>query len=168
MLYKMVHQPLTDSVVEWSKYSIDDIVCNKFSPQNWNLILRDVGSDRGLANFLKDNLIECYILRECKGNDTVGFIFLLPECSSKKIVSIHGGGWKHNPYLYYRGYILMIEHLLYHGIKVRTYCDVVNERAIRFNRSIGFVRYKQINHLVYLWINLKRLQNREIYKRFYQ
>lgn len=163
----MVNFPLTDGVVEWLNYSIGDIICSKFSPEKWNLILRDVGSDRGLANFLEDNLIECHILRECKGNDTVGFIFLLPECSSKKIVSIHGGGWGHNPYLYYRGYILIIEHLLHQGIKVRTYCDAVNERAIRFNRGVGFVRYKQTDHRIYSWINLKRLQSRKIYKRFY-
>lgn len=159
---------LTDGVVEWFNYTKGDIVCSKFSSQNWNHILRDVGSDRGLANFLEDNLTECYILRECKGNDSVGFIFLLGECSSKKIVSIHGGGWGLNPYLYYRGYILMIEHLLQKGIKVRTYCNTTNERALHFNRGVGFVRYKQTDHRIYLWINLKRLQSRKIYKHFYQ
>mgnify|MGYP005906335943 CR=1 FL=1 len=163
----MVCLPLTDNVVEWFNYTIGDIVYNKFCLQNWNRILRDVGSDKGFANFLKDNLIECYILRECKDNNTVGFIFLLPECPSGKIISIHGGGWVHNPYLYYRGYILMIEHLLHQGFKLRTYCDTTNERALRFNRGIGFVSYKQTCQRTYLWINLKRLQSRKIYKHFY-
>lgn len=162
----MIDLPLTDGIVEWFVYTDTEIIYEKFSQDNWNFIFSDVRSNRGLANFFADNSIECYILSCHKDKKTIGFIFLLRQHSDNKIVSIHGGGWGDTPFLYYRGYLLMIEHLLLQGVRVRTYCDVTNERVLRFNQSIGFVNYRKTNCKIYLWINLNRLQKSKIYKRF--
>lgn len=78
----------------------------------------------------------------------------------------HGGGWE-KPLLYYRGYILMLQHLLEQGIKVRTYCSLSNIAAIRFDRSVGFVPYKYTDNEVFMWINTKRLKSSKLYKYFY-
>ena len=69
--------------------------------------------------------------------------------------------------MYYRGYVLMLKHLLDQGLKIRTYCQLSNQRAIRFSRSVGFVPYRYTEDEVFMWINDKRLKNSKLYKRFY-
>ena len=67
---------------------------------------------------------------------------------------------------HYRGMMLMIEAILSQGVKVRTACLVTNERAYRFLRSIGFVKYRTTAEVIKMWINEKRLRNSKMYKRF--
>ena len=65
--------------------------------------------------------------------------------------------------LYMQGTMLLIEHLLQQGYKVRTYCAVDNLNAYRFMNSLGFVRYLTTQQKIYQWINLKRLYKSAMY-----
>lgn len=155
---------LSDGVVEWVQYSRLDEIYSQFKPKDWNKILFGVGSDTGLANFIEDQTVGCYILKNCNLNTAIAFIYILPE--GHKGVSLHGGSWKRQPLLLFRGYILMIEYLLCQGIKVKTYCSSNNEQALRFNHGVGFVRYRQTINRTYMWINLKRLHSSLAYRLF--
>ena len=92
------------------------------------------------------------------------FNTVMPEDFDGKVFSIHGGGWE-NYLLYYRGFMLIIKHMLDHGLKVRTYCQLSNPRAIRFVRSVGFVPYRYSDENVFMWISDKKLKNSVLYKR---
>ena len=61
----------------------------------------------------------------------------------------------------------MIKHLLEQGYKVRTYCQLSNPAAIRFDKSVGFVPYRYTEEEIFMWISRKRLENSKLYKRFY-
>ena len=60
----------------------------------------------------------------------------------------------------------MLEHLLKQDLRVRTYCNISNSAAIRFDRSVGFMPYRYTKDEVFMWINEKRLKSSAIYKRF--
>ena len=115
----------------------------------------------------ESTFVKCYILKLCSNNKSIAFAYTMQEDFKGKIVSIHGGGWE-NPLMYYRGYILMIKHLLAKGFKVRTYCQLSNPAAIRFSRSVGFVPYRCSETEVFMWISGKRLQSSKLFKRFYK
>lgn len=112
------------------------------------------------------NSVQCWVLKNRATNLPIAFVYLFNEEGYWEKVSIHGGGWE-SPLMYYRGYILMLKHLLEQGIKVRTYCNLSNRAAIRFDRSVGFVPYKYTNKEVFMWINAKRLKGSKLYKYFY-
>jgi hypothetical protein len=101
----------------------------------------------------------------------VGFVYVLKERKALNTVSIHGGGWNNtmtSTLFHYRGMMLMIEAVLSQGVKVRTACLVTNERAYRFLRSIGFVKYRTTADVIKMWINEKRLHNSKTYQHFYK
>ena len=161
-------EPISDTIIKWEAFSGGKI-CERFPLGEWKLIVSDINSDKEWSEFLKEYkmFVKCYILYTCKDNKEIGFIYLYNESNSFDVVSIHGGGWGKSvslSILYYRGLILMIEKLIDKGRKVRTSCFLGNDKAFRFLRGIGFVKYKTTDNAHYMWINQKRLQNSQIYR----
>jgi hypothetical protein len=156
-----------DDFVKWVPYDKGELLCGRYSLTDWHYVVHDIDSDEEWANFLSEStIVRCYVLKLCSSNESIAFVYIIQEDFDGEVVSIHGGGWK-TPLMYYRGYILMIKHLLDKGLKVRTYCQLSNPAAIRFSRSVGFVPYRYTSEEVFMWINHKRLTSTKLYKRFY-
>lgn len=161
-----------DNVVGWSHYN-QEIICDRFSFEEWHKIVDDIDTDDKWRHFLSefDDFVKCYILKEIDCNNSIGFVYLYKESISNKIVSIHGGGWGKSmrlSLLYYRGMILMIKYLLKQSYKVRSSCLITNTRAFRFLHSLGFVKYCTTETHHYMWINEKRLKASRIYEYIYR
>ena len=158
---------IEDSIIKWVPYSREEIICERYSLDDWHKAVHDIDSEKEWADFLENTyLVKCYVLKLCSNDESIAFLYTLQEDFAGKIFSVHGGGWD-NPLMYYRGYVLMLKHLLEQGLKIRTYCQLSNPRAIRFSRSVGFVPYRYTEDEVFMWINEKRLKNSKLYKRFY-
>ena len=159
---------LSDSFVKWGSYNQEEKICERYSLEQWHRAVHDIDSDEEWFNFLSESIIvKCYVLKLSSNDKSIAFVYTMQEDPSGKIISIHGGGWE-NPLMYYRGYILMIEHLLALGLKVRTYCQLTNPAAIRFSRSVGFVPYRYSESEGFMYISEKRLKSGKLYKRFYK
>lgn len=162
----MIVQPLSDGTIKWVPYCRGEIVCKRYSLDDWHKIVHDIDSDEEWADFLEESFfVKCYVLKHCSNNESIAFAYVMQENYEGTIVSIHGGGWGSSS-LHFRGYILMLKHLLEKGLKVRTYCHLTNTTAIRFDRSVGFVPYRYTKDEVFMWIDEKRLKNSKIYKYF--
>jgi hypothetical protein len=159
---------IADGIIKWEPCAENDVICARFSFDEWHRIVADIHSDEEWFEFLKENpdFVRCFVLKRCDDCHSIAFIYLLKEYDDERIISIHGGGWE-SPLMHYRGYILMIRHLLCQGYKVRTYCKLSNLAAIRFDRSVGFVPYRYTEEEVFMWITLRRLEKCKFYKRFY-
>ena len=158
---------ISDGIIKWVPYHREEKICERYSLDDWHSAVHDIDSDEEWADFLEESLIvKCYILKLCSNDRSIAFVYTIQEDFAGKVLSIHGGGWE-NPLMYYRGYILMIRHLLDQGYKVRTYCQLSNDAAIRFDRSVGFVPYRYTDEEIFMWISRKRLENSKLYKRFY-
>ena len=164
----MVETIIEDSIIKWEPYTEKDLVCAKFPRDVWHNIAGDINSDKEWSNFVLNykNSVKCWILKKRSNNVAIAMIYIFNEENNWQKVTIHGGAWG-NPIMHYRGYILMLKHLLSQGIKVRTYCQLFNKVAIRFDRSVGFVPYRYTEDEVFMWISEKRLKNSKLYKRFY-
>lgn len=163
-----MREVIADSTVVWEPYHKDIHLCDRFSVEQWEQIAGDIYSDIEWANFVERyvNSVKCWVLKVRKTDTPIAFIYVFNEDGEWKTVSIHGGGWE-KPLMYYRGYILMLQHLLEQGIKVRTFCKISNIRAIRFDKSVGFVPYRYTEEEVVMWISEKSLKNSKLYKCFY-
>lgn len=160
-------QLLSDEKIKWVPYCREEKICELFPLDVWHRIVHDIDSDIEWADFLEKSLIvKCYILKLCSNDQSIAFLYIMQENLAGTIVSVHGGVWG-SPLLHFRGYILMLKHLLEQGLKVRTYCNISNTAAIRFDRSVGFVPYRYTEDEVFMWISEKRLKNNKLYKRFY-
>ena len=162
-----------DAVLSWKPYKNGDDIVSKFSPEEWHKIAFDIDSEEQLQNLFDSYpyRIRGFVLYENATANPVGFVYVLKERKALNTVSIHGGGWNNtmtSTLFHYRGMMLMIEAVLSQGVKVRTACLVTNERAYRFLRSIGFVKYRTTADVIKMWINEKRLHNSKIYHHFYK
>ena len=158
---------ISDGIIKWVPYNREEKIWERYSLDDWHSAVHDIDSDEEWADFLEESLIvKCYILKLCSNDRSIAFVYTIQEDFAGKVLSIHGGGWE-NPLMYYRGYILMIRHLLDQGYKVRTYCQLSNDAAIRFDRSVGFVPYRYTDEEICMWISRKRLEISKLYKRFY-
>lgn len=158
---------ISDDKIGWVPYTQDEIICGRYPIDLWHKAVHNIDSDKEFADFMEDvTSVKCYILKELSNNKSIAFLYTLQEDIAGKVVSVHGGGWE-NPIMYYRGYILMIKHLLYQGLKVRTYCQLSNSAAIRFSRSVGFVPYRYTEDEVFMWINSDKLAKTKLFRRFY-
>lgn len=160
---------IKDELVRWVPYSSDETVCVRFPLEQWHQIAGDIHSDEEWEDFVSSypNSVKCWVLKININNLPIAFIYLYNEDNIWRKVSIHGGGWKYS-LLYYRGYIIMLKHLLETGIKVRTSCHLNNHAAIRFSRSVGFAPYRYSESEVFMWISENRLKSSKLYKRFYK
>lgn len=158
---------IENRIIKWVAYTKNENICNRYPLDLWHLAVHDIDSDEEWADFLsKSNAVKCYVLKMRSNEESIAFVYIMQEDFEGKVVSIHGGGWK-NPMLYYRGYVLMLKHLLDNNIKVRTSCQLLNKAAIRFSRSVGFVPYRYTEDEVFMWISTQRLTGSKLYKRFY-
>ena len=158
---------ISDGKIDWVPYTRNEIICGRYPIDLWHKAVRNIDSDKEFADFMEDvTSVKCYILKELSSNKSIAFLYTLQEDIAGKVVSVHGGGWE-NPIMYYRGYILMIKHLLQKGLKVRTYCQLSNSAAIRFSRSVGFVPYRYTEDEVFMWINSDKLTKTKLFRRFY-
>ena len=159
---------IADDFVRWEPYAKEDILCKRFSPDEWHMIVADIQSDEEWADFLIENpdFVRCFVLKRCDDCHSIAFIYLLKEYDDERIISIHGGGWE-SPLMHYRGYILMLKALLDQGFKIRTYCQLSNSAAIRFDRSVGFIPYRYTEEKVYMWLSQYSLQRSKVYKHIY-
>ena len=158
---KLIERPVKDD-----EYVNDTVVATMD-----NKMISDIYSDAEWKKFLTEynDVVKCYILRTNYDDKEIAFVYLYNESGSFDIVSIHGGGWDKSialSLLYYRGLILMIETLLVKNVKVRTTCTMNNTRAYKFLRSVGFVKYRFVDDVIYMWINEKRLMQSSVYKRY--
>ena len=136
-----------------------------FSNSDWRLIFPDVEDDAQLEAFLQLGCGQCLVAYNSATNAPFGFIYVYMEDEIEHIVSLHGGGWMpSNTIFNYRAYMLLIEALLQQGLKVRTACEPDNMKAIRFNRSIGFVNHYTSKNYRYFWISEKRLYASAVYR----
>jgi hypothetical protein len=167
MLQK-VKSIVSDNTIKWVTYSKEEKICQRYPLDVWHQVVHDIDSDEEWACFLSGSVIvSCYILKLCSNDRSIAFVYTMQEDIEGKVVSIHGGGWE-NPIMYYRGYLLIIKHLLHQGLQVRTYCRLSNPTAIRFSRSVGFVPYRYTEDEVFMWISSKRLMDSKLYNRFYK
>ena len=157
---------ISNGTIKWVPYSREEVVCGRYSLDDWHKAVHDIDSDDQWADFLeKSDFVKCYILKLCKNDKSIAFVYTMQEDLKGTTFSIHGGGWE-NCLMYYQGFMLMIKHLLDRGLRVRTYCQLSNPRAIRFVRSVGFVPYRYTEDEVFLWISERRLTSSNIYKYF--
>ena len=159
-----------DDFVFWDNFSPKDKVFSWFSLEDWHKIVHDLDGDQPWASFLEryPRYYRCYVLRRKQDNESLGFVFIINEDLKWKTVSIHGGAaFGSSVFERYRGFILMISSLLGAGIKVRTAYSSDNVNAMKFNKSIGFVKYREIDNVIFAWINRNRLISMPIYKRLY-
>ena len=155
----------SDSCVGW-RTRTDEPLMDFFSDSDWRHIFPDVGDEEQLEAFLKMDCGRCFVAYNTATNAPFGFIYVYTEDEKEKKVSLHGGGWlPNNAFLNYRAYMMLIEALLQQGFKVRTACEPDNMKAIRFNRSVGFVNHYTSKNYCYFWISEKRLRLSAIYKR---
>lgn len=158
---------ISDGIIKWVPYSREEQICSHYSLDDWHKAVHDIDSDTEWAEFLEESdFVKCYVLKNCKTDSSIAFLYTIQEDFEGKILSVHGGGWE-NPILYYRGYVLMLKSLLEQDYKVRTYCQLNNLAAIRFSRSVGFVPYRYSIDEVFMWISTRTLMNSKLYKRFY-
>ena len=157
---------ISDGIIKWVPYCRDEKICVRFPFDDWHKVVRDIDSDEEWADFLQKSLfVKCYVLKRCSNNESIAFLYTMEEDFTGKLISVHGGVWG-SLLLHFRGYILMLEHLLKQDLKVRTYCNISNSAAIRFDRSVGFMPYRYTKDEVFMWINEKRLKSSAIYERF--
>lgn len=136
-----------------------------FSNSDWRLIFSDVENEEQLESFLQLDCGQCLVAYNTVTNMPFGFVYVYMEDEKDQKVSLHGGGWlSGNAFLNYRAYLLLIEALLQQGFKVRTACEPDNMKAIRFNRSVGFVNHYTSKNYRYFWVSEKRLHASAIYK----
>lgn len=160
-----------DNFVYWGKYSLDDNIFSGFSSVDLHKIVHDIGDENSWAKFLDEyqEYYKCYVLHRKSDSKAVAFIYIVNEELGWNTVTIHGGALAECSVLErYRGYILMLESLLDAGVKVRITFASENSNALRFNKSIGFVKYCEFSGIIYAWINRRRLISTPIYKRFYK
>lgn len=154
-----------NACVEWRK-RIDEPVMDLFKESDWLSIFSDVTSIEQFEDFLSMDCGECFIAYNSASNTPFGFIYVYIEDERQKKVSLHGGGWlPNNAFLNYHAYIIFVNYLLQQGFKVRTACKVDNHKAVRFNKSIGFINHYTSKNYRYFWISEKRLASSDIYKR---
>lgn len=159
---------ISDGIIKWEPYAGGDILCKRFSFDDWHKMVSDIHSDQEWEIFIceHNSFIHCFVLKRCIDNSPIAFVYTLKEYDDKKTISIHGGGWE-DPILYYRGYILILKTLLESGYKIRTYCSRDNLKAIRLSKGIGYVIYKTDSSTVYMWLSLYNLKRSRVYKHFY-
>ena len=138
MLYNL--KISVDNVIAWQPISDKDLICEKFSKEDWHKMVADINSDRDWQQFLSDysHFVKCYMLYRCNDNTPIAFAYIMQEDEKGKVVSFHGGGWDKSislTLLYYRGMIRLVEALLDCGLKVRTTCLKENSTALRFLKS---------------------------------
>lgn len=154
---------------KWEPYSSNDIIVKRFPLDDWHKIASDIESEQEWKDLIQKypDFIVCMVLKEQPSLNPVAFVYLLPEDFEGKTYSIHGGGWK-NPYLYYRAFVFLVEHLLRNGIKLRTAIAKSNQRAHRFVKSIGFKTFRHSEDKDLMYITLKNLKLSRTYKSFVQ
>ena len=157
-----------DHLIRWELYAPGEMLCAKFSSDEWHHIVADIHSDKEWGDFLmtNPNFVYCYVLKRCFDNQSIAFIYILKEYDNERIISIHGGGWL-SPVLYCRGYALILQSILEKGYKVRTYCSIDNKRSLRLSTGLGYVVYKKTPQTVYMWLSLRNLKRSRMYQRFY-
>lgn len=153
-----------DFFIEWRRRTSEPLI-GLFSDSDWRFIFPDVEDDAQLEAFLQLDCGRCLVAYNSATSVPFGFIYVYMEDVKERKVSLHGGGWKsNNAFLNYRAYMLLIEALLQQGFKVRTACEPDNMKAIRFNRSIGFVNHYTSPNYRYFWISEKRLHDSVVYR----
>lgn len=159
---------LQDEIIKWEPYVKGEPVRNRFTLEEWNFIAADILSDDEWDDFIYNfpQYIKCYILKRLSNDDPIAMIYLFNEDNQWQTVSIHGGGWGNNSHLFYRGYILMIESLILHGVQVKTSCNINNLVAYRFSSSVGFTTYQVDDNNYYMEIHLEDLRSSKMYLHF--
>ena len=153
-----------DPFVEWNMRTNEPLM-DLFSNSDWRLVFPDVEDDAQLEAFLQMDCGRCLVAYNTATLSPFGFLYVYMEDEKEHKVSLHGGGWiPSNAILNYRAYALLIDALLQQGYKVRTACKPDNEKAIRFNRSIGFVNHYTSHNYRYFWISERRLHDSVVYR----
>ena len=155
------------SYVRWDDYAPSDRFLYTFKKEDWEKVSGEINSSDDWDRFVSENkeYFKCFVLRKGDCPNILAMLYLVNENLDWTVVSVHGGAVSGCSAVdMYRGYILMLEALLDANIKVRTACHVDNTKAIRLNRSLGFVKYQLIGEKIGFWINKKRLTSSSIYK----
>lgn len=145
----------------------------KFSSNDWHLIVGDIDNEKELVDFLSENqdFMECYLLSTKEDNQPFAFFYLLHEYEDNRIVSFHGGGWDnsiHFSLLHFRSAFLIAKSLVEQGMKVRTYCLASNEKAYRFLREVGFIKYRLNGDVIEMYHSEKKMKRSKLYQKMFK
>ena len=145
-----------------------DVIFPQFSRRDWNLIFTDVdeASFKEMAKQYIDRVILVAIDKQLDA--PFGFICIQESHSTPMEVSFHGGTWEHDIkhiLLEYSATDLILEFLINRNFDVRATCFLSNERADRFQKSLGFDEYKRDIKLSYKKLNVEHFKNNNVRKR---
>ena len=132
-----------------------DTVVNKYNESDWNHIFYGMTEDdvRDLCG-----CINVIILLWCdiKSNTPRGMLYIEESHSAPNEVVIHGGTWDHNPKYFvpiFHSFTSIFIYLLCFETVIKTTCGIRNDRADKFQKSLGFeetnrdelIKYKTLN-----------------------
>lgn len=138
-MYFRLYDPRTEHVV--SNYNTED----------WNLIFQNTTEDDLKELSFCKNVT---ILIWCdKLNDTpLGMVLFEENIHIPNQVSFHGGTWEHSPQYYleiFRSLTNLFDVILDENIEITTTCSIENQRAAKFQESLGFVEVNRDDHCIY-------------------
>lgn len=147
-------------------------IISKFKPSDWHLIASDIDDEKTLIDFLDNHsdFMECYLLSTKADNQPFAFFYLLHEYDDNRIVSFHGGGWNNTiryNLLHFRAAFLIAHTLEENGIKVRTYCLASNEKAYRFLREVGYIKYRLNGDTIEMYHSEKKMKRSRLYQKLF-
>ena len=156
---------IKDDHISWDRYNPTDVGLLCFGDVEWHNIAGEIKMNDEWSSFLANNerYFQCYVLRRIGDTTVLALLYIVNEDLKWGTISIHGGAFKCHPITTYRAYILILESILKHKIKIRTQCSIRNERTIKFNKSVGFRVYRKQDETVYMWLNEASLHSSRIY-----
>jgi len=160
-----------DTLISVINYENVDVV-SKFKSDDWHLIVKDIDTNEEWVQFLKEDpgFIQCYLLSTKEDNQPFAFFYLLHEYEDERIVSFHGGGWNnsiHFSMLHFRSAFLIAKSLEEQGMKVRTRCFASNEKAYRFLREVGYIKYRLNGNLIEMYHSEKKMKRSKLYQKMF-
>lgn len=160
-----------DSSIVVSEIGTFDII-SKFSKSDWHLIASDIDTIEDWVDFLTKcpSYVKSYLLSSRDDNKPFGFFYLLFDYDNKNVVSFHGGGWNKSLYytlLHFRSAFLVAQALKKNGFKVRTCCKSYNEKAYKFLREVGYVKYRQDEDTIEMYFSERKMKRSKLYQKFF-
>lgn len=145
-----------------------DNIFPHFTKRDWSMIFTDVDEEdfKEMGEFYIDRII--LIANEKKSNIPFGFICIQESHDTPMEVFIHGGTWEHNTkqiLLEYSATDLILQFLIDNNFDVKATCFLTNDKADRFQKSLGFVEYKCDEQLSYKQLRLANYYNNVVRKR---
>lgn len=146
------YNPLTDNITE------------QYSTTDWNLIFEGYTEDdmRELQECANVIILLWCDVASAKPH---GMLYLEEPHDHLGELLFHGGTWDHSPNFFIRIYhslVTLFQMLLDIGAKIKTTCGIDNNRADKFQKSLGFVEYMRDDRLSYKMLDKKKFEESPI------